>query len=239
MSIILYDIPSTLPDKAWTYNVWKARLSLNFKGIPYKTEWVELPDVEPLFEKLGVPPASKKPDGSPRYTVPAIHDPSTGVYISDSILIAQYLDKTYPDKPLLFPNGTLAIQSALNDAIYHNVKSVFPAILPTVLTKLNPVSSAYMINKHGSSLPTSFAENWKAFKDGLDQVDAWYSKNEKKGIFLLGDVPSWADIVLASFLVNVRKICGEESDQWREVEWWNGGRWKVHSEYFQNFETVV
>lgn len=141
---------------------------------------------------------------------------------------------------MLFPNGTLAIQSALNDAIFHNIKTVFPAIIPTILSKLNAVSSAYMINKHGSAPPTfSFADNWKAFKQGLDQVDAWYSRNERKGIFLLGETPSWADIVLASFLVNVKIICGEESNEWKEVKSWNAGRWKVHSNYFRTYETVV
>lgn len=202
---------------------------------------MEFPDIEPLFKKLGIPPSTKQPDGSPYYTAPAIYDPVTGIYISDSILIAEYLEKTYPDRPPLFPNGTLGLQSAFNDGIFHNIKSVVPAMVPTILSKLNSVSSTYMINKHGPPPPgqPSSAEHWKAFEAGLSQVDTWYARNGGKSLFLLGDKPSWADIVLASFLVYVKRMYGEESSEWKQVASWNGGRWEAHSAYFKNYETVV
>ncbi|KAH9480873.1 Glutathione S-transferase-like protein ustS [Psilocybe cubensis] len=240
MSIILYDIPSSLARKAWTYNVWKARFSLNYKGIPYTTHWIEFPDIEPTFKKLGVPPSSTQPDGSPYYTVPTIYDPSTGVYVSDSILIADYLDKTYPDKPLLFPSGTFGIQSAFNDGFFYHIKAVVPAMIPTILSNLHDVSSTYMVNKHGSLPPKpTFEDYWHSFKQGLDQIDTWYARNGDKGTFLFGDSPSWADIVVASVLVYVKIVFGEASREWREVESWNNGRWKELSGYFSAYETVI
>jgi hypothetical protein len=48
---ILYDLPSK-QGTAWSLNPWKTRLILNFKGIDYKTEWVEFPDVEPKMKSL-------------------------------------------------------------------------------------------------------------------------------------------------------------------------------------------
>lgn len=63
---ILYDLPSKR-GTSWSLNPWKskhnlnesravltraARLILNFKGIDYKTEWVEFPDVEPKMKSL-------------------------------------------------------------------------------------------------------------------------------------------------------------------------------------------
>lgn len=63
---ILYDLPSQ-QGTAWSLNPWKskcdpcwdvpvltgsARLILNFKGIDYKTEWVEFPDIEPKMKSL-------------------------------------------------------------------------------------------------------------------------------------------------------------------------------------------
>jgi len=90
--------------------------TLNLKGIPYKTEWVEYPDIEPICKKLGIAPTYKNADGSDRYTIPAIHDPSTGVYISDSVLIAEYLDKTYPYTPQVFPHHTHALHAAFTAA---------------------------------------------------------------------------------------------------------------------------
>lgn len=81
-------------------------LSLQLKGIPFKTEWVEYPDIEPLCKRIGALPTSKKTDGRDHYTLPTIFDPSTGRAISDSLPIALYLDQTYPDSPghSLFPN---------------------------------------------------------------------------------------------------------------------------------------
>ncbi|PSN72789.1 hypothetical protein BS50DRAFT_568392 [Corynespora cassiicola Philippines] len=50
--VILYDIPSKEPKTCWSLNPWKPRLILNYKGIDYKTEWVEYPDLAPYFKSL-------------------------------------------------------------------------------------------------------------------------------------------------------------------------------------------
>ena len=50
---------------------------MNIKGLPYRTVWVEYPDIVAVLEKIGAPPAGKAPDGSPKYTLPAIYDPNT------------------------------------------------------------------------------------------------------------------------------------------------------------------
>jgi hypothetical protein len=61
--VVLYDLPSQ-QGVAWSLNPWKsapinpnpqynntntqkARMVLNYKKIPYTTEWVEYPDLEP------------------------------------------------------------------------------------------------------------------------------------------------------------------------------------------------
>lgn len=51
----------------------KARMVLNFKGIDYKTEWIEYPDLAPTFKSFGLPP--NDPNGTGYfmdYTAPAI-----------------------------------------------------------------------------------------------------------------------------------------------------------------------
>lgn len=81
--IVLYDLPSTAKCACWSLNPWKgmalhriytyewgqlgkfeadsvlmmitARLALNYKGLPYKTEWVEYPDLKSRFMELGIP----------------------------------------------------------------------------------------------------------------------------------------------------------------------------------------
>lgn len=37
---VLYDIPTKDPVRCWSWNVWKSRFVLNFKGLDYVTEWV-------------------------------------------------------------------------------------------------------------------------------------------------------------------------------------------------------
>ncbi|KAF4617880.1 hypothetical protein D9613_006292 [Agrocybe pediades] len=84
MTITFYDIPSDCVG-AWSSNTWKTRFCLNYKGIPYNTVWVEYPDIEELSKKLGLKPTGKAfwDASKDYYSLPAIHDPSTGVYISE------------------------------------------------------------------------------------------------------------------------------------------------------------
>lgn len=80
---------------------------------------------------------------------------------------------------------------------------------------------------------------WAKFKDGLGKVDAWYAKSGGDGPFLLGETPSWGDIIVVSYLVWLRTIWGEDSSQWRDVSSWNGGRWARIVEALKRYETIV
>ena len=51
---------------------------LHYKGLPFRTQWVEYPDIEPTLRLLDALPTSKNEDGSDYYTLPVIHDDSTG-----------------------------------------------------------------------------------------------------------------------------------------------------------------
>ena len=48
---VLFDIPGK-DGLAWSPNVWKVRAVLNYKKLPYKTEWIEFPDIEPKLKEL-------------------------------------------------------------------------------------------------------------------------------------------------------------------------------------------
>ena len=65
-----------------------SRFVLNYKGIPYRTVWVEYPDIARTCQELGVDPTSTKADGSPQYTLPMIYDPSTKIALAESAAIA-------------------------------------------------------------------------------------------------------------------------------------------------------
>ena len=225
------------------------RVVLNYKGIPYRTEWVEFPDIEPLSKKLGIAPTFHKSDGSPLYTLPAIHDPSTGVYIADSTAIAEYLEKTYPDTPSVFPNETIGLQKAFEATFENSLEAVWSFIIPATNFKLNPVSEEYFRRKREISfgrkmediVPTGNArtEEWGKFEKGLASVHSYLVLTDKKGPYILGDTISWGDLVLFSFLYWFKITWGENSREWKDIASWNGGRWEAHIEALKKYHTVV
>ncbi|KAK2044730.1 hypothetical protein LZ31DRAFT_553885 [Colletotrichum somersetense] len=105
--IVFYDIATCPPVEktCCSPNPWKTRLALNFKGLPYSTTWVALPDISKVRRSLKVPPCRKFADGADFFTLPIIEDPTTGSLVGESFDIAVYLHETYPDSGAgdLFP----------------------------------------------------------------------------------------------------------------------------------------
>ncbi|KAJ6611737.1 hypothetical protein B0H10DRAFT_1882561 [Mycena sp. CBHHK59/15] len=243
--IILYDIPSTLPGKAWSPSTWKTRYSLNYKGIPYKTVWTEYPDIELVSRVLGAPPSRKKPDGRPHYTLPMIHDPSTGVFISDSTKIAEYLDKTFPETPRLMPPGTVGFHRAFVDEATASLGPLFLYGLPASHAYLNPASQTYFRRTREESfgktleamVPTGedHIVAWQRLKDGLGKMDGWIRANGDDSRYIMGDTLCFADIWMASFVIWIRLVMPE---RWEEVKIWHGSRWGKLLESLEAFESV-
>ena len=102
------------------------RFILSYKSIPYRTKWVEYLDIEPLSKNLGIKPTGNNPDGTPFYTLPAIHNPSTGTYLAESFLIAEYL---YPT-PSIFSHGTKSLQYVFQNSFGEKIGFVRYFMLP-------------------------------------------------------------------------------------------------------------
>lgn len=207
------------------------RYALNFKGLPFKTEWTEYPDIANLAKLLGAKPTGTK-FGQPWYTLPIIHDDTTGVVLSESIHIAEYLDQTYPDTPRLMPDGTFSLHTALVAAIR--------AILPTTLALrnailtakyLNPQSREYYIRTREKMYARPF-EQWtmtdeqvkvgiEQLEAALDNVSTWY-KNESP---FFGNQLGFADMILAGYLRWCLGLWGQDSEEWKKIAGCSGGRW--------------
>jgi glutathione S-transferase len=130
---------------------------------------------------MGILPTSKEDDGSDRYTVPAIHDPSTVASIADSLLIVEYLEKTYPDTPEVFSNNTLALQVASVDALMGQATHLWNFIIPPSCLKLNHHSEEHyrckgekcygkMVEEITPKREAAVAE-WAKVKDGFGNLD--------------------------------------------------------------------
>ncbi|KAL1622316.1 hypothetical protein SLS56_008753 [Neofusicoccum ribis] len=109
--IVFHDIALRPPveKNCCSPNPWKTRMALNFKGLPYTTTWVALPDIAKVRSSLKVLPCRKFADGTDFFTLPIIQDPATDSLVGDSFDIAVYLQKTYPDSGAgdLFPPQTI------------------------------------------------------------------------------------------------------------------------------------
>jgi glutathione S-transferase len=170
------------------------------------------------------------------------------VYIADSLLIAEYLEKTYPSTPSLFPNNTIGVQWPFNDVFVANtIPTLYAFTLPIVGPKLTPRGAVSFRQAREASFGKTLEElvpkgdaavkQWGKFKESVDKVDAWYAKSG--GPYLLGDTVSWADFVVAAYFTWMRIVFGEDSQKWKEISSWHGGRWKGHLDNLKKYEIVV
>lgn len=226
------------------------RFALNYKGIPYRTEWVEYPQIAPLLTSLGVEPYPA-PTLRP-YTLPAIYDPRTQRALMDSIKIATYLDETYPDTPALLPPPTRAFHYVFQDALLRTVhERLIPLLIPTCIVKLNPPSQLYFretrevtfgCKVEELSPPEKRAEQWAAVEKGFSVLASWFeAAGDDRLLIMGGDVSGGvsgvchADTAIAGLLMWIRQVYGEESKEWQRVENFDGGRWGHFLDYFEKW----
>ena len=251
--VIFYDIASREPRTTFAANPWKTRLALNFKGVPYQTQWVEMPDITAVREKLGVPANRTLPDGTPYHTLPVIQDTTTGKLIGDSFEIALYLDNAYPDGPKLFRPFTTGLTAAFNarvdgvftkfaglctrmpfdPAVMGAVQSMFakrlPAIKATALAQQDETSLASLEAALGE-LAKAYRHTggttdyfWRAGGTAESQAQRPPPDREAAGPFLDGDEPVYADLVLAAWLKMFE--ISMPAEDWQRVRGWHGGLW--------------
>lgn len=237
--IVLYDIPGNDPQTLrWSPNSWKTRISLAYKGLPYKSAWVELPDIEPTCKKLGVPHTQLSPSGESTYTVPFIYDPNTDRHVVESAAIAKYLDETYPDTPKLFPPGTDAFQHAFLNLAWPSIglPLYFSGMLGC-LRVLNPASQPFwrksregMFGKPLEEMATE--ESWNSFVAGLGKLKAALEANGSTGGFFMGETLTFADLQIAASLLWIKVVDGEV---WDSIAGLHDGTWKNYLERFSGY----
>lgn len=261
--IVFYDIPGNEPKRmAWSPNTWKTRCdllclafdtaphftnryTLNYKGLAYKTEWVEYPDVEAVCKKLGALATEKKPDGRLHYTLPVIYDPSTKAVVADSAEIAKYLDQTYPNTPRLFPDGTLDYQAVFLDVVRPLISMpLLQILLSRICGSLNEPSAVYFRKTREEAFGKTLEElnteeMWQKFEQALERLKGYYDANGAgKDLLLMGDRVSFCDLQIASLFVWAKVITGEDSQDWKRIIAFQNGKWVKFMEQFRAYETV-
>jgi len=214
-----------------------------YKGLPFKTEWVEFPDVAARMKEVGSVPTEKDSDGNPKYTLPVILDSSTGKVITNSIRIAEYLDDTYPNSPSLFP--PIGGQSTHSRAAIHILDAHFMntalqpmrlAFIASINAVFNPRSQEYFRSARekdfGMKLediaPTGSVKRKAMFiagKEGFSKLASMYEENGADLPYFFGKTFSYADCIVTGFLFWMRRLLGEDSAEWKDIATWDGGRW--------------
>ncbi|KAK2464957.1 hypothetical protein APHAL10511_003033 [Amanita phalloides] len=247
--IIFYDVASKTPGLAWAPNPWKTRFTLNYKGIPYTTEWVEFPDIEAKCKETGIPPGEVKADGTPIYILPAIWDPSTKTGVANSLRIAEYLDKTYPDTPRVCFDGLDEYNHIMTSfKTLPELKPIPRFTLPLVYERIiNPASQGYFRRTREAAFGRKVEElvltgkereeAWNQVRQGFNIVDGWLQKNG--GPYARGDQISIVDFVWGGPLMWCKILWGENSELWQDVLTWNDGRWKAYMENLEKYAEPV
>ncbi|KAF9555404.1 hypothetical protein CPC08DRAFT_671113, partial [Agrocybe pediades] len=229
--IILYDVPGR-DVQPWVPNVWRVRFILNYKRLPYRTVWIEFPDVERELMRIGAPPSATRSDGRPVYTLPVIVDqtrnPHRPTILSNTNNIAEYLEQTYPARQV-FPDGSRAMQSLF----VHYIQEVFSQPLLPILVPLSHHALPERTQAHfrAGQVPATVLVGqqrelaWQAAKEQFDFLAMILDKNngDGDGIVAMGEQLTYADFALCAVLIWIERMSAH--DGWARVRTWNGGRW--------------
>ena len=219
------------------------------KALPYKTVWVEYPDIAAVCKKIGAGPTGTR-NGKPLYTLPVIQDLATGAVVSDSFKIAQYLDTAYPSTPFtLVPAGTKAFHAMFLDVWAQKISAKIDPLLglPSNLT-LNPRSAEYfrpmreaMIGKtleQYTPQGEARAALWSTARQGLAEIDGWLKENGTGTVFVMEDTPSFADAAVYSSILWLEDMLGTDSEEWTELMAADERRWAKLVEVFRKWKVV-
>lgn len=200
----------------------RPRFVLGYKNLPFETVWVEYPDIASKFKEIGASP-NRMSDGRELYTVPVLSDPNTDALITDSWAIAEYLDKTYPEKPI-FPDGSKGLITAFDSALDALRGASFRFSLLRSSQILNERSREYFITTRQAAFGEKVDEwspegqtrdaHWEIIeKSFYGSAKRWYDKVEGK--WVMGDTFSYADILLAVRSLWFKRVCHE--DEWKRI----------------------
>ncbi|KAI1374197.1 putative glutathione S-transferase [Hypoxylon crocopeplum] len=197
--IVFFDLPSRPPKKAWSYNPWKTRFVLNFKGIPYKTEFIEYPEIKPRFQ-------DHFPKDTEEFTVPTIILPD-GTWVMDSWKIAEVLEEKYPEPSILLDSPYLkklrgVLSQVMEPLTAIKVCNVYNNILSEASQPYFRRTREEDIGKTFEKLAEEQSDEaaWKASEPYFHQVTAFLQENPE-GPFFEGKTPGFADFVWAGNLI--------------------------------------
>ncbi|KAL2794081.1 hypothetical protein BJX66DRAFT_304739 [Aspergillus keveii] len=205
--IILYDLACT-KGVCFSPYVWKVRIMLNLKRIPYKTIFLEFPDIEGSLKPLVPPPTGD----NTRYTVPAIQHMPSNTYIMDSAQIAALLEATYPDPPVqLTSERGRTIEEQFGSVVGGSLGAMMMPremniLVPRAQVHFRQTREAYLGYKLEELLkgPEEEERDWSEVSGQMSALSELMRTNRDDGPFVLGSKLSLTDFFIAGSLQAAR-----------------------------------
>ena len=210
----------TLYQLHWSHYVEKVRWALDYKGV----EWCAV-NVDPFTkqEMQHLDTRRQVGDVARLYTVPTIHDASTGAVVDESSEILRYLEGTYPT-PTLYPPAaghdedvtrwTVWLDSTVGLAARRLAYTQIAMERPGIIAELfvpkiaGPAGASGIKAKHAGTIIAGVLS--RRFRFGHNRADGVFEHLEQCLLFIarrLGEKPylvadrfSAADITLAALL---------------------------------------
>ena len=196
MTIILHELVGADPARPFSPHCWKSVMALAHKGLPFERNNV-------CFTKVA------QVEGGLSKIVPVIRDGSQ--VVSDSFLIAAYLEETYPDRPSLFGGQGGEAMARFIEAW---TNSTLHAALAGIAMKdihdvLEPVDQAYFRQTREARMGKTLEQ----FVEGREAAIAGFSDKLmplrlmlKTQPWIGGSSPLFADYIVFGALQWVRMI---------------------------------
>lgn len=184
-------------DKVESPFVWRAKYALAHKKLDYK----------PV--RIGFTQITNTLEGRHK-TVPILVD-SDGTEIGDSMKIAAYLDKTYPDAPMILGEGQNRagqIEGMINSLAFPNF---FPLYIHDIWSQLSGADAAYFRKtreeRFGKTLEEISANREARLPEARAALEP-LREEIAKSAWLAGDGPGYADFIVLAFFAWIKATAG-------------------------------
>ncbi|KAL6837324.1 hypothetical protein V8C40DRAFT_229708 [Trichoderma camerunense] len=204
--ITLFDLPSKEPCASWSLNPWKTRFLLNYKGLEYKTEWLNYPEIAPRI-RPHLPPN----ETGRAYSIPTIQFPD-GTYVMESRKIAEAIEQRHPSPPVYLDDPTV---QKIERLVFKSIKPLYPLLMYKISQViLTEKSYDYWVGQYTREYGMTLDEYerqfggekaWAAAQPAMSELTATLKEKQAEGPFFLGKEVSYADFVWLGGLIFVKR----------------------------------
>lgn len=180
----LFELCGKNPTIRFSPYVWRIRLALVRKGLPFTAETVRYSD------KRAIAPSGSK-------TVPVLCD--GGKWVADSWEIAKHLEKTYPDRPTLFGGNEafgLFVQNWTNTTL---LPALFMLTCTDILEQFEGEDRDYFYRTRSERVGMPLEKTLKLRDKNLKRLKSVLApvrETLKEQDFISGDEPLYPDYIV-------------------------------------------